>query len=227
MPGKTSSPITGVILAGGRSRRMGGGDKGLLELGGRPMLDHVVERLGAQVDRLIINSNTNPERFARWRLSVVPDTLAGFLGPLAGVLAGMRWSRAHAPAARCIVTAAGDAPLLPHDLVAQLSGAADRHPGAVALAQSFGELHPVIGIWPVALADDLEAQLLSGVRKVLDWTDRHGTLAVAFAPLRLNGLEVDPFFNANTPQELERPRALIAEGDIPKDVPRDMPKDMP
>jgi molybdopterin-guanine dinucleotide biosynthesis protein A len=203
--------VTGVLLAGGQSRRMGGGDKGMLDLAGKPMLAHVIDALAPQVGRLIINANGDPARFATFRLPVVADTVAGFVGPLAGVLAGMRWSAANAPAARWIATAAGDAPLLPGDLVARfLEVVADR-PRAVALAQSAGELHPVIGLWPVALADDLEAQLAGGVRKVLHWTNRHGTVPVAFPMLPLRGVEIDPFFNANTPQELDKLRAVLAQ----------------
>jgi molybdopterin-guanine dinucleotide biosynthesis protein A len=202
--------VTGVILAGGQSRRMGGGDKGLLELAGRPMLAHVIERLAPQVGRLIINANGDPARFARLGLPVVADTVTDFAGPLAGVLAGMRWSLAHAPAARWIATAAGDAPLLPPDLVARSLAALRDRPRAIALAQSGGALHPVIGLWPVALADDLEAQLAAGIRKVLAWTDRHGTVPVPFAMLQMGGVELDPFFNANTPQELDALRAVLA-----------------
>jgi molybdopterin-guanine dinucleotide biosynthesis protein A len=206
-----ASPVTGVILAGGQSRRMGGGDKGLLELNGKPMLTHVIERLAPQVGRMVINANGDPARFARFGLPVVADTVAGFAGPLAGVLAGMRWSAVHAPAANWIATAAGDAPMLPVDLVARLATAVAGREGAIALAKSAGELHPVIGLWPVALAADLEEQLGSGLRKVLDWTDRHGTVAVEFPMLSVGGAEVDPFFNANTPQELDELRALLAK----------------
>jgi len=209
---EASLSITGVILAGGRSRRMGGGDKGLLDLGGKPMLAHVIDRLAPQVGRMIINANGEPRRFAAWSLPVVPDTVGGFAGPLAGVLAGMRWSLAHAPEARFIVTAAGDAPLLPGDLARRLLAALEPGKAVIALAQSLGELHPVIGLWPVALADDLEDQLTAGVRKVLDFTRRHGTIAVPFAPVRLCGLDIDPFFNANTPAELEQLRASISRG---------------
>lgn len=203
--------VTGVVLAGGQSRRMGGGDKGLLEIAGKPMLAHVICRLRPQVGRLIINANGDPERFATLSLPVVADTVGGFAGPLAGVLAGMRWSAANAPQARWIVTAAADAPLLPSDLVERLIAAAEQRPGAIALAQSHGELHPVIGLWPIALADDLQEQLARGVRKVLHWTDRHGTAAVPFAPERVCGLDIDPFFNANTPRELEQLRAMLGK----------------
>jgi molybdopterin-guanine dinucleotide biosynthesis protein A len=210
-PRDNAALVTGVILAGGQSRRMGGGDKGLLDLGGRPMLAYVVERLAPQVGRMVINANGDPDRFAAFGLPVVADTLADFPGPLAGVLAGMRWSRANTPSARWIATAAGDAPLLPDDLVARCLKAVAARPGAIALAQSAGELHPVIGLWPVALADDLDAQLVAGVRKVLAWTGRHGTAAVPFAMLHLAGTEIDPFFNANTPQELDSLRAILAQ----------------
>jgi molybdenum cofactor guanylyltransferase len=210
-PRSIAEEVTGVILAGGQSRRMGGGDKGLLEVAGKPMLGHVIERLGRQVGRLVINANGDPARFAAFGLPVVADTIAGFAGPLAGVLAGMRWSRANAPEARWIATAAGDAPLLPTDLVVRcLEAIQDRPDAAVALAQSAGELHPVIGLWPVALADDLEDQLAAGVRKVLHWTDRHGTVPVPFAFVDAGGRSLDPFFNANTPQELDQLRALLA-----------------
>jgi molybdopterin-guanine dinucleotide biosynthesis protein A len=202
--------VSGVILAGGQSRRMGGGDKGLLDLAGRPMLAHVIDRLAPQVGRLVINANGDPTRFAGLGLPVVADTVAGFAGPLAGVLAGMRWSAAHAPAARWIATAAGDAPLLPTDLVARCLEAVVDRPQAIALAQSAGELHPVIGLWPIELADDLQAELAAGVRKVLHWTDRHGTVPVAFPSVPLAGVEIDPFFNANTPQELASLRAILA-----------------
>ena len=203
--------MNGVILAGGLSRRMGGGDKGLLELAGRPMLGHVVCRLRPQVSAVVINANGDPARFAPLGLPVVPDPIGGFVGPLAGVLAGMRWSAANAPDARWIVTAAGDAPLLPSDLVARLTQAVEDRPGAIALAHSHGELHPVIGLWPVALAEDLEEQLGKGVRKVLHWTDRHGTVAMPFRPARVCGLDIDPFFNANTPQELDQLRTMLAK----------------
>lgn len=201
--------VTGIVLAGGLSRRMGGGDKGMLALAGKPMLAHVIERLRPQVGALALNANGDPARFAAFGLPVVADTLEGFAGPLAGVLAGMRWSARHAPQATHIVTAAGDAPLLPVDLVGRLMAGIAGRPGAVALAQSQGELHPVIGAWPVALADDLESELQRGVRKVLHWTDKHGTVGVAFDMARHGAAEIDPFYNANTPEDLDALRQLL------------------
>ena len=199
----------GVLLAGGQSRRMGGGDKCLRELAGKPMLQHVIDRFGPQVGGLVINANGDPERFAPFDLPVVADTVAGFAGPLAGVLAGMRWAAGHSPAARWVATVSTDAPFLPLDLVSRLLAAIEGRPAPIALAASGGEVHPVIGLWPVALADNLESALQEGVRKVLDWTGRHGTVVVEFPFLRFHGRRIDPFFNANTPEELDEARALI------------------
>ena len=205
--------ITGVLLAGGQSRRMfpgqTGGDKALRDLAGKPMMAHVIERLGRQVGRLVINANGDPARFAQFGLPVAPDTIDGFVGPLAGVLSGMRWSHVHAPAASHIATVSTDAPFIPDDLVARLhDGVVDR-PLAIAIARSGGEMHPVIGLWPVALADDLEHALRDGVRKVLAWTDRHGTQAVDFEFTAVAGRQIDPFFNANHPDELEEARRML------------------
>jgi molybdenum cofactor guanylyltransferase len=207
----TNAPVTGVLLAGGQSRRMGGGDKGLLPLAGKSMLQHVIDRLRPQVGAIVLNANGDPARFQGFGLPVVADTIAGQVGPLAGVLAGMRWSLAEAPQRPWVVTAAGDAPLLPHDLVDRLRAAVDSGAGRIAMARSSGELHPVIGLWPVALAADLEAALGKGVRKVLDWSNRHGCVGVDFPPERLDDSEIDPFFNANTPQELDQLRAMLAK----------------
>lgn len=211
----TGRRVTGIILAGGQSSRMGGGDKGLLALAGKPMLAHVIERLRPQVSAMALNANGDPTRFAAFGLPVVADTMQGFLGPLAGVLAGLRWSAVNNPGATHVVTAAGDAPLVPRDLVQRLLGALADNPKAIALARSAGELHPVIGAWPVALADDLEAQLAQGVRKVLRWTDRHGTIGVDFAMLQVAGGELDPFYNANTPEELAALRARLVDAEAP------------
>ena len=190
---------------------MGGGDKGLLELSGQPMLCHVIDRLAPQVARTIISANGDPGRFSHFGLPVVADTVTGFAGPLAGVLAGMRWSALNAPSARWIVTAAGDAPLLPTDLVSEFTAAVANGDHPIALAQSAGIMHPVIGLWPITLVADLEHQLRGGIRKVLDWTARHGSAAVDFPMLRLGGMEIDPFFNANTPQDLDQLRAMLAK----------------
>jgi molybdenum cofactor guanylyltransferase len=190
---------------------MGGGDKGLLDLAGNSMIGHVVRRIRSQVGTLILNANGDPARFASLDLPVAADTIDGFVGPLAGVLAGMRWAAQHVPSARWIATVSSDAPFLPDDLVSRLHTAVADKPTAIAIARSEGELHPVIGLWPIGHADDLELELRAGVRKVLRWTDKHGTIPVDFAKVLVAGQAVDPFFNANTPEELDEARQLLAK----------------
>jgi molybdenum cofactor guanylyltransferase len=204
-----SPHIVGVLLSGGQSRRMGGGDKALRDLGGRPMLAHVIERLQPQVDAMVINANGDAARFAAFGLPVAADTIDGFVGPLAGVLAGMIWAKANVPGARWIATVSSDAPFLPADLVSKLRAGIEAQPQAIAIARSGGEVHPVIGLWPIVHADDLEQALRDGVRKVLAWTDRHGTVPVDYPFVRLAGNSVDPFFNANHPDELEEARRIL------------------
>jgi molybdopterin-guanine dinucleotide biosynthesis protein A len=201
--------VIGVLLAGGLSRRMGGGDKCLRDLAGKPMLQHVIDRFGPQVGELLINANGDPARFASFGLPVVADMISGYPGPLAGVLSGMRWAMRSEREVRWVATVSTDVPFLPLDLVSRLLMAINDRPEAIALASSNDEAHPVIGLWPVALADDLAAALGAGVRKVLQWTDRHGTVLVDFPFLRFHGRLIDPFFNANTPEELDEARALI------------------
>ncbi|MCC5984159.1 MAG: molybdenum cofactor guanylyltransferase MobA [Rhodobacteraceae bacterium] len=200
-----SAPV-GVILAGGRATRMGGGDKGMLRLGGRRIIDHVIDRLGPQVGGLVLNANGDPGRFAGLALPVVADSLPDWPGPLAGVLAGLDWAAAQG--AEAVVSAAADTPFLPRDLVAGLRAAAG--PSGLALAASRdadGKLwrHPTFGLWPVALRDDLRAALEGGLRKVVVWTDRHGAGTAEFG---VDG--PDPFFNVNTPGDLAAAEALAA-----------------
>lgn len=201
--------VAGLVLAGGQSTRMGGGDKGLLALGGESLIGRVIARLGPQVGAMAINANGDPARFASLGLPVVADTIGGFAGPLAGVLAGLTWARALGAPPRFVATVSADAPFVPLDLVARLARAAATAPSAIPLARSHGEIHSVIGLWPVALADDLAAALAGGVRKVLRWTDRHGTLPVDFDDVAIGGRAIDPFFNINTPDDLAAARALI------------------
>lgn len=201
MNGLDRSEIVGVVLAGGRSQRMGGGDKGLRDLGGRPMLAHVIARFAPQVGRVVINANGDPSRFARFGLPVVADSFPDFPGPLAGVLAGMRYASTRAVPSTHIATVSGDAPFLPSDLVVRLAQASASSGDAIAMAQSADVLHAVIALWPVALADALEAALAAGERGVRRWAERQGMMAVTFEPLHVAGRTVDPFFNVNTPEE--------------------------
>lgn len=211
----TQATMTGTILAGGLSRRMFEaekqlGDKGLLAIGATTMLGHVVAAVRSQVAALVLNANGDPSRFASFNLPVVADPIEGFVGPLAGVLAGMLWTRTHHPAATHTLTVSSDAPFLPRDLADRLAAAIANQPDAIAIAQSQGEVHPVIGLWPVRHAEDLEHELRAGMRKVIRWTDKHGTVPVDFPLVQLGDEAVDPFFNANTPAELDEARRLLA-----------------
>lgn len=194
----------GLLLAGGLSRRMGGGDKCLRPLGGRPVLAHIIERARPQVSGLVINANGDPARFASFGLPVVADTIEGFAGPLAGVLTGMEWAAKHHPGATWLATFATDAPFFPRDLVARLHEAVARAGADMACARSDGQDHPVFGLWPVRLAADLRRAMEEGVRKVDVWTARY-KLAVAEFPAQ----PLDPFFNANRPEDLAEAERLL------------------
>jgi molybdenum cofactor guanylyltransferase len=208
---RPSRDIVGLILAGGQSRRMGGGDKALRLLGGQPMLARVIARLRPQVGGLVLNANGDPARFATYGLPVVADTVPDFAGPLAGVLAGMRWAGRHAPQARWIVSAAADTPFFPTDLVARFMSAAEDKTDRIVLAASADGTHPVFGLWPVALADDLERSLAAGTRKILAWTDTHDTVLVRFEAFTAGGRAVDPFFNANRPEDLAAAESILEQ----------------
>lgn len=195
----------GVLLAGGLARRMGGGDKPLRLLGGRPLLAHVIERLRPQVAGLVLNANGDPARFAAFGLPVVADSIPDYAGPLAGILAGLDWTAAQRPDCPMIATVATDAPFLPTDLVARMAQALAGEGADLACAASGGRTHPVIGLWPVRLRDDLRRALVDeGVRKVDVWTARYRLVQVAF-PDR----PVDPFFNANRPDDLDEAARLL------------------
>jgi molybdopterin-guanine dinucleotide biosynthesis protein A len=201
--------VAGVVLAGGRSSRLGGGDKGLRPLAGRPILAHVVERLKPQVSALVINANGDPARFAAFGLRVVADSVPGFAGPLAGVHAGLQWARDHLPAACAVVTVPGDTPFLPGDLVTRFLAARRDHADALLVARSESGVHPVIGLWPVALAAELEESLKRGARKASAWTEAHGAIEVSFPPVEIGGKLIDPFFNINRPEDLARAEAML------------------
>jgi molybdopterin-guanine dinucleotide biosynthesis protein A len=203
--------ILGVVLAGGLARRMGGGDKGLQQLGDKPILQHILDRLLPQVDGVILNANGDAARFAAWNLPVAGDAVEGFVGPLAGVLAGLDWARKHRPDITDIVTVPGDGPFLPRDLVARMAAARTQAEADLACAVSAGQAYPVVGLWPVRLYDDLRRAVVEeDIRKVDRWTARHKLVQVEFA-----AQPVDPFFNANAPDDLAAAEDLLAKfGDV-------------
>ena len=198
--------IVGLLLAGGRSRRMGGGDKALRVIGGVPLLERVIERMRPQVETLVLNANGDPARFAGFGLPVVPDSVPDYAGPLAGVLAGLDWTAEHRPDCPYIVSVATDAPFLPGDLVSRLVRGMEKSGADLACAASGGQPHPVIGLWPVRLREDLRHAVADEtVRKVDVWTARHRLATVPFP-----SDPIDPFFNANQPEDLATAAALLA-----------------
>lgn len=197
--------ILGVILAGGQARRMGGGDKGLLDLGGRSLIEEVAARMKPQCEALILNANGDPARFQALGLPVEPDGVAGFPGPLAGVLAGME--RAAASGFTHVLSAAADTPFPPRDLAARLIAAAEASGAPIALAATRREgklaRHPTFGLWSADLRADLRATLEAGLFKVSLWAERHGAVSAAFPQEPF-----DPFFNVNTPEDLAQAREI-------------------
>ena len=202
--------VTGVLLAGGRAKRMGGGDKGLRALGGRTIMDYIVERVRPQVAVLLLNANGDPGRFSGYGLPVIADVISdesgGFAGPLAGVLTGMEWAAANQPQCSWVVTFACDAPFAPSDLVARFVAAVEEEGAAMACAASRGRAHPVFGLWPVALAAELR-QVMSeeDIRKIDRWTARYNLIEVDFA-----ADPFDPFFNINAPENLTEAERLLS-----------------
>ncbi|MEX0815356.1 MAG: molybdenum cofactor guanylyltransferase MobA [Dongiaceae bacterium] len=206
LTGPELPPVVGLLLAGGLARRMGGGDKCLRTLGGRPILDHVIARLRPQLRRLLLNANGDPARFAGYGLPVAADAVPDFAGPLAGVLAGLDWAAVHAPDCPWVASVPTDAPFLPRDLVARLLAAVAAEGAEMACAASAGRPHPVVGLWPVARRDDLRRAVGDeAVRKVDVWTARYRLAVVDFAVG-----SVDPFFNANRPDDLAAAERLLA-----------------
>lgn len=197
----------GVILAGGLSRRMGGGDKCLLPLGGRPLLTHVVERLQGQVDGMVLNTNSNAAQFSAFGLPVVADSIDDYAGPLAGVLAGMDW--AYENGFERLISVAADTPFFPEQLVIALKAAVESAGTPLSMAMTPDpergtNRHPTFGLWDVALREDLRVALQDGVRKVIQWTGEKGCGEVVF-----DGFDFDPFFNVNTPDDLIKAEQLL------------------
>lgn len=201
--------VLGVLLAGGLSRRMGGGDKGLMPLAGKPVMAHALERLRAQTRDVVINANGDPNRFASFQAPVVPDTIKGFAGPLAGVLAGLRYASKLEEQPAYIATAAADTPFFPENLVKSLLNQVE-DTKTIVLATSNERRHPTFGLWPLSLADDLDNWLKNEEnRKVLLWVDRHNWSTVDFQSTSIGTMTLDPFFNINTPEDFATAQSIL------------------
>ncbi len=211
MSGAGRETVIGVLLAGGRSRRMGGGDKFLRRLAGRPILERIIKAARPQVSTLIINAGGDPARFAAYGLPVVADVIGGFAGPLAGVLTGLDWTAANAPGTGWMASFATDAPFVPQDLVASMMAAVEREGADLACAASGGRTHPVFGLWPLRLRADLRrAMVEEDMRKIDQWTARHRIVHVDF-PVGA----VDPFFNVNHPEDLAEAERVLGALEVP------------
>ncbi|MEZ5847222.1 MAG: molybdenum cofactor guanylyltransferase MobA [Geminicoccaceae bacterium] len=208
--------LAAVLLAGGMARRMGGGDKAFVAFRGRPLIAHVIERMRPQVDALVINANGDPSRFREFGLPVEADAVPGFAGPLAGILAGMRWTLAHRPGHPWLLSVPTDTPFLPADLGERLKEARDRAGAHLACAMSADRTHPVVGLWDARLADDLErAMVEDDMRKIDLWTARF-RIAHASFPIE----PVDPFYNINRPGDLAEAAGLAraAMASLPTEI---------
>ena len=204
---KTDIPQTiGLVLAGGQARRMGGGDKAFIEIGGKKILDRVLARLRPACSHIVLNANGDPQRFAPWGLPVIADSVKDFAGPLAGILAGLDWTARNYPAIEWMVSVPGDCPFLPEGLVERLHAVREEQGKKLACAQSGDWRHPVVGLWNVRLREDLrKALVVEDLHKIEIWTARHG-VAIATWPDR----PVDPFFNVNTPEDIVQAEKLAA-----------------
>jgi molybdopterin-guanine dinucleotide biosynthesis protein A len=200
----SEAPVCGIILAGGLARRMGGGDKPLKTIAGKPILAHVIERLRPQCARLVLNANGDPARFASFGLPVVADDLPNFAGPLAGILAGLDWIAANVRDCECTVSVAADTPFIPRDLVAGLRAARLNEASDIAVAASGGRTHPVIALWPIGLRTELRrAMTQEGERKIDRFTARYQVAEVSWPKE-----PYDPFFNVNEAGDIEAAEAI-------------------
>lgn len=205
-------PVTGVLLAGGLGRRMGGGDKPLKSLGGRPLLDLVVERARPQVDALVLNVNGDAGRFSAYGLPIAADVIDGYAGPLAGILTGMEWSRSAVPQAQWMASFATDAPFFPRDMVARLRNEAENSGTELACARSNDRTHPVFALWPIRLADELHRAMIDeDMRKIDRWTARY---TIGYVDFNRPAPAIDPFFNINRPEDLAVAESWLQEQQI-------------
>ncbi len=205
--------IPGIILAGGLSRRMGGGDKGLLMLGKTTIIERVIDKILPQVGSLAININGDSSRFPDYKLPIIPDSIKGYLGPLSGILAGMEWAFKNGN--RYIATVAADTPFLPDDLIKRLNAMVESKNLNIGIAASrilSGDdvfIHPTFGIWEVALKDDLRDALANDTRKIMFWAKK---FKLDYYYFDTSDKLSDPFFNINTPDDLEEAKYRLKKG---------------
>lgn len=202
-PSPLASDIVAVILAGGQARRMGGGDKTLIELHGKPILQHILDRLKPQCEHIMLNANGHLDRFTAFGFPVIADPVDGFLGPLAGILAGLDAVAIQYPDKTHILSLAGDTPFIPHHLIDYMCAHAS--PSNIVCAVSQGRRHPVFGLWPVAIRSELRDQLINhDVRKIDRFTADYDVALCSF-----DGVP-DPFFNINTEEDINKASRILS-----------------
>ena len=212
----TTSPIskkliTGVILAGGQSRRMGGGDKFLKEVANKTILSYAIDQFSNQCETILISANGDLSRLEKYNLPIIKDPFKENYGPLAGILAAMIWSKLNRPIHTHIISVAADSPLFPANYTDQMVKYANEvKPQSIILAKSRGRHHPIFGLWPIELADDLKTYLEEGGRKIRAWTEMSSHSSLEFPDLSMKEISIDPFFNINEPKDLKQFSELIA-----------------
>ena len=196
----------GVILAGGQAQRMGGIDKGRLKIGDASILEIIIKCLNFQLDKIVLNANGDLTRFSDLEIDVIPDTVKGYVGPLAGILSGLRFAEQNGFSS--ILTVASDTPFFPVDLLSKLSNVSPQQSALISIAATKQKdkliRHPTFGLWSVSLADDLEKNIHAGLRKIVLWADKHSAKTILFP-----SSEYDPFFNINTQGDLEEAQRRI------------------
>ncbi|MEM6616800.1 MAG: molybdenum cofactor guanylyltransferase MobA [Pseudomonadota bacterium] len=203
------SLVVGVVLAGGQSRRMEGVDKALVPVGGTRLINRAIERMTPQIGEIVLSANGDASRFAHLGHKVIVDEMPGFQGPLAGILAALDWARSHDPQTRFVASVAVDTPFFPTDLVHRFVGTVGHSDKMIAIAKSGDRNHATFGLWPVGLADDLREHLTTqDNRKVMDWVETQEHTTVVFPGMVLDGVEVDPFFNVNAPDDVDTANAI-------------------
>lgn len=207
----TTDHLLGVVLAGGRSSRMGGGDKFLLPIAGTTMLELVLSRFKSQLKHIVISTNGDATRLKHFGAPITKDTIGEYEGPLAGILACFAWAKQHSPKTTHLLSIAADTPFFPENYTkAMLARANAIAPNSIILAKSQSHYHPIFGLWPLSLAQDLEKALKAGTRKIRAWTEQHNHDALMFDDILINSSTLDPFFNVNKPADFAQCKRFLS-----------------
>ena len=193
---KINQNMIAVIMIGGQSTRMGGGIKSFIEFNNKNIFDRILERTKPQLNKIIINCNSPEVKLKKYNITIIKDLVDGYLGPLAGIHAAMKWININEPKIKWLVTLPGDTPFIPNDLISRFNEKISSKL-KIVLAQSDNKTHPTIGAWHTSLFDSLDEQLNKGMRKILSWAELHSIDFINY-PI----INFDPFFNINTKQDL-------------------------